>query len=359
MGNSGCCEDIGISFVYENFNNITKIILIKNEGAKKSKEIIIEDIKQKDQKFIDILNIIINNIEKIKDNKIIIIKIIKSFFTKTKIASKEEMNAYLNSIEQYMNNKYNIKAIAKISELFKLIYSKKNNIEKDGIKFIIENIKMALKETDIIENQQFDYFFEKINDIIFEKNEKNKDILLLKEAPKVIENEDREKNNNSQNKEYYTNFINYLILMNQDNNIEKKSKTYTPLINLYDFNYINTKNENGLTSQKSKSNSNFSKYTEKSKKQILKMKDEIKEYQKIISEMQKKYKDGENNKEITINYITNENKEFTLIINKNKEQSAEKLSTFFYQNPELNLNNIKIIKVNDKEIFNSDNLINI
>ena len=74
MGNCPNCFQTEISFEYQNDQNIINLFLIKTEFSDKIEEIILKDIKQKDQKFIDILNIIITNSEKINKNKIIVLK---------------------------------------------------------------------------------------------------------------------------------------------------------------------------------------------------------------------------------------------------------------------------------------------
>ena len=139
MGNCPICFQTEISFEYQNDQNIINLFLIKTEFSDKIKEIILKDIKQKDQKFIDILNIIITNSERINKNKIIVLKeTVESILSN--ISNKEKKNLNISSIDKYINNKYDFEAIIQISELFKLIYFKKDEIEKDEIKFFIKAI---------------------------------------------------------------------------------------------------------------------------------------------------------------------------------------------------------------------------
>jgi len=176
MGNCPNCfqTEIEISFEYQNDQNIINLFLIKTESSDKIEEIILTDIKQKDQKFIDILNKIITNSECIKKNKKIVLKeAVESILSN--ISNKEKKNLYISSIDKYIKNKYDFKAIIQISELFKLIYLKKDEIEKDEIKFFIKVINLALKETDILDEPSFQYFFEKINEIFFGKNGKEQE----------------------------------------------------------------------------------------------------------------------------------------------------------------------------------------
>ena len=99
------------------------------------------------------------------------------------ISNKECIKLYLTSIDKYINNKYDNEAIVTISEMFKFIYSKKKEIERDDIKYLIKTINIALTGSEILDEQLFQYFFEKINKIFFDDNDNendNKKILNLK-----------------------------------------------------------------------------------------------------------------------------------------------------------------------------------
>ena len=106
-----------------------------------------------------------------------------------------------------------------------------------------------------------------------------------------------------------------------------------------------------MSSQKSKSKSNFSKYTEDSKKQILKMEGKINQYIKIIEEMK-------NKNEIEIIVTNNENKDYHIKMKLNKEEGIDKImENLSGQYPELkNYINIKKLKVNDNVININESL---
>ena len=307
MGNWPNCFQTEISFEYQNDQNIINLFLIKTEFSDKIEEIILKDIKQKDQKFIDILNIIITNSEKINKNKIIVLKeTVESILSN--ISNKEKKNLNISSIDKYIKNKYDFKAIIQISELFKLIYLKKDEIETDEIKFFIKVINLALKGTNILDEPSFQYFFEIINEIFFGKNGKeqenqnsnnnqkkeemeknnnskikNIEIIPKKENQNILIDDEYNKSNESKNEEKNKNKNNNLI---EENNfkfmnyeIQKINSDFTPYLKK-EFEQIFIDKtlkdvENAMSSQKSKSKSNFSNYSEDSKKQILKMKDEI------------------------------------------------------------------------------------
>jgi len=113
--------------------------------------------------------------------------------------------------------------------------------------------------------------------------------------------------------------------------------------------------ENALSSQKSKSKSNFSNYSEDSKKQILKMKDEINQYKKKIEELEyknKNYENEYNKNEIEIIFTNNENKDYPIKMNVNKEEDINKIIEYLLdKHPELKKHkDIKKIKVNGNDI---------
>ena len=191
----------------------------------------------------------------------------------------------------------------------------------------------------------------KINIEIIPKKE-NQNILIDDESNKLNEYKNEEKNkNNNLIEENNIKFMNY--------EIRKINSDFTPYLKK-EFEQIFIDKtlkdvENAMSSQKSKSKSNFSKYSEDSKKQILKMKDEISQYKKEIEEMKYKYKDyeNENNKnEIEIIFTNNENKDYPIKIKVNKEEDIDKIIEYLKdKHPELKEHkDIKKIKVNGNDI---------
>ena len=188
MGNCPKCdEQMELSFNYEDKDNVINFTLIKTENSNISQNIILDNIKNKDLKFLEILNKIIKNIEKIKESKIIVLKeAIESILLN--ILSKEDINLYLTSIDKYIKNKYDNEAIVKISEMFKLIYSKKKEIKRDDIKYLIKSINIALTGTEILNELLFKYFFEKMNTIFYDDIEKDENKKSEKERIEIINN---------------------------------------------------------------------------------------------------------------------------------------------------------------------------
>ena len=183
MGNCPkCCQELDLSFHYENIDNDIKFVLYRTSIDNRRQDILYDKIEDKDPKFLAILNKIIKNIRKIKKSKIITLKeAVESILSN--ISNKECIKLYLTSIDKYINNKYDNEAIVTISEMFKFIYSKKKEIERDDIKYLIKTINIALTGSEILDEQLFQYFFEKINKIFFDDNDNendNKKILNLK-----------------------------------------------------------------------------------------------------------------------------------------------------------------------------------
>ena len=341
MGNCPKCdqEQPELYFNYENRNNVINFVLIKTENNNKCQAIILDNIKQEDQdsQFQTILNLIINNIEKIKESKIIALKeAIDS--TLSNISNTQSINLYLTYIDKYIKNKFDYEAIAKISEIFKLIYSKKEKIKNDDIEFLIKNINNALKGSGILNEQLFKYFFDKINKLFFGDKEEVKKI-EPKEINKKLKEEEKELPINN-------------LITNEPKKTENEEKIVINgereenIISIKSNNSINNEEvDKYITSEKSKSISNYSKYTEDSKKQILKMKEYIKTLKKKIS-------DYENEKDKNEIIFSNDNQNYSIKIKKNQEESIDKIiDQVLKDNPELKqLKYIIKTKVDDKEI---------
>ena len=337
MGNypDCCCQISEINLEYEKNQNDNINIVVNLTGKFKDK--IFQDIGEKDEFFISLVNKIIQKFDKIEENKIITLKeAIKNILEN--ISNEKDKNIYMNSMDNYIKNNYDIKSIVKISEILKLMYSNKDKIE-DDIKYFIKTLNLALKGTDIFDQNSFKYFFEKINGIFFGKKEDLK-----------MDNNPQKNIINDQN----------ILIDFEDKNRKKMIKSLTPLIKGYE-NILNSKDIENIfiiPSEKSKSDSNFSRYTKNSQKQILKMKDEIKQYKETIEKMKKNcYENGKNTNEIEITFTNNKNEDYQFKIKANEEEGIDTIfDKFLSQYPELKNHKdvIKKIKVNGRQIYFDD-----
>ena len=351
MGNCpiGCNNSI-ISFEYENEDNKTDIILTENSLNQKAKKDKILENVEKDEKILDILNKLIYNIRDIEDDEIIALKVaLKPILSKT----YEKHEKYLKFFEGIKKESLNYEKILKIAEIFKNIYSKKNELAEKDIQYFIESINKALNQNNIIERQLLEYLVGKLNKIFLDKS--------LNESESIKLNNDL--NNNNNNEESSNEIFNFKNI---------KDKSFNKLNGKGEFERIlsdeaiNIKDvEKALSLQKNKA-SNFSNYSKNSQNQILKMKDEIngyknenQKYKERIAFLENKLKEKEK-KIIKISYIDNDNgkEEISFQIDSNNEGDVTKaIEEFLKNNIELiRRKGIKKIKINNTE-QNLDELI--
>ena len=127
MGNCElCCKQIDIDFIYEK-NSI--IIIKREENQENKKETIFENVENINnlQNLIEIIKIIYYNIDRVKIEDISFFKItIKTVLSE--ILKKEEVKSYLKYIDNIIKDKTEIKNIVKFFDIFKIIYSKRNEL---------------------------------------------------------------------------------------------------------------------------------------------------------------------------------------------------------------------------------------
>ena len=341
MGNSPvCCDEPEIYFEYRTESGKINLYLMHKNNNKLDEKKFMENIEKKDDKFLSSINRIIQKKEEIKNDKITFLKeALRSILSN--ILNEGEVTVYLSHIEKYKNLFFNIDNFIKICELFKLIYSKKKEIDKEDIKYFIKSIKTVLNEPKILEDEFFEYFFEKLDEIFLDNN---------KNSQNYPEKEDKkEKNIKEEDKKEEEN----ISLLNKENFISK-TNSQTHLKKNGEFEkMINSKFilniEKGLDS-KSKS-SNFSKYSKNSQHQIKKMEDKIQEYEKIIGKYKEELNEKEKNK-IKIIYFDDQDKEHSIEINPSQEDQIQNIIDYFLKNNKefIRDKGITKIKINNKEI---------
>ena len=120
-----------------------------------------EDINR----LIKIINNILENYGKINDLntfKISIKTLLKNFL------NEGEINYYSNIIEESKNN-YNFDNIKNLISLFKLIYTNKNKINYEQIKFFCDTISEILKSEKILNltNNDINFLIQKMEEILY------------------------------------------------------------------------------------------------------------------------------------------------------------------------------------------------
>ena len=339
MGNSSlCCDEPEIYFEYRTESGKINLYLMHKNNNKLDEKKFMEDIEKKDDKFLSSINRIIQKKEEIKNDKITFLKeALRPILSN--ILNEGEVTVYLSHIEKYKNLFFNIDNFIKICELFKIIYSKKKEIDKEDIKYFIKSIKTVLNEPKILEDEFFEYFLEKLDEIFLDNNENSQNNQEKEDKKEKNIKEDKKKEEENSFLLSEENFGNkwksYPIQLIKDGEFEVNNK-FTP----------NT--ENRLDS-KSKS-SNFSKYS-KNSQQIKKLEEENKEYKEQI----KKYKEELNKKEknkIKIIYFDDQDKEHSIEINSNQEEQMQNIIDYFLKNNKefIRDKGIKKIKINNKEI---------
>ena len=151
--------------------DITLIQLYSNNGCvhQKEEKIInkIENIEGIIQ-FIDLINKILNNINKFTIENISDIKNIFNNFLSEFLTEKELM-FYLSNINNIIQNNLDIKAIKECSKLFQLIYNRRHEINIEDINYFIKSIYYILKK----ENNEIEFFKVKLKEIFLKEYELN------------------------------------------------------------------------------------------------------------------------------------------------------------------------------------------
>ena len=136
MGNNqpDCCCFVPTSISFEYDTKLkpietTNLILIE-EGRKDKSEIILNNIKSKDEKILHSLNRIKDQIGNLDDNKLIALKECLKYII-SKITNKEKMKYYKDIIDKFSKNSFNLKNIKNFCDIFICIYEEKKVINKD------------------------------------------------------------------------------------------------------------------------------------------------------------------------------------------------------------------------------------
>jgi hypothetical protein len=263
-----------INFEYKKTNEKIYLYLI---GRGNSSEIILKDIKEEDAKFIHILNEIKNQFGKINEKKLIALKeslkaIIPQIYEK-----KIEIENYKELIDKSTINNLDFKRVNYFCDIFISFYKKKKEINGNYIICFMVNLENALKETDILNKEEFEYFFNKLKEILSNKSN------------------DEEKNNNINMEEKSSE---QALISDDEQNSEreidvKKIKNSIKSAPLLPSKYEYFKNLDLQSKKQNKSNVSHSENSEKYEKKIsfLEMQNKIKDKRIIeLEEEIKKYK---------------------------------------------------------------------
>ena len=220
---------------------------IFNPGACKDGHYGILDIK-KDKNIKDNINIIKISIKRIT----------------SKILKEEEINSYLQSIDNVVKNKYNLDGILEIKKLLVFIYSNKEKINKNQKIYFIESLTSLLNETKKLRQEEIIICNENLKQIFLETNI---DIINIENKDK--DNKEKSDKNSMNNCASATNIDNFsyqnndlskkLINKNNNNNISNNMK-------FSNKDEISDKNENSINkieslNSNSDKNQNIDKYS--------------------------------------------------------------------------------------------------
>ena len=343
----GCCLAKNISY---NFNIINSNIICTSytDGYIRNDIKILEGIKNEKviEELISLINIIVKNIlilncrkQKflINELKLIFRKLFETFLSKNEISKKLEV------IELFVKNGNN-DSLLSLFDLFKLIYSKKEEIKEEKLRIFIYNIKFVLETNEILKEDNINKFGNELNKIFFEDDDTNKYLNL--------ENEDiltSDENIEEKSKEEFINEEKVLIKhINSEKNKEEKQKE-KPIDGEKDISeHLNIEKEDNLIFDKniedkskekfleelekmsSSSLQSFCTYSKSSQNQIIKLEEKIRE----LEEEKKKRKNikkrflklkifYKNEQKYSLDIDVNENDKFSVIIDELYEKYPE------------------------------------
>ena len=293
----GCCLVKNISY---KFNIINSNIIctsyandyIRNdikifEGIKKEKDI--EDL-------ISLVNIIVNNIlisncrkQKIliKELKIIFRRLFETFL------SKNEISTNLEVIELFIKNGNN-DSLLNLIGIFKLIYSKKEEIKEEKLRNFICNIKFVFETNEILKEDNINKFENELNKIFFEENDLNKYLNL--ESDNILTSD--EKIEERQKLKFIDEEKILNKHLNNEENIKEKPKEKLIVGDKDISEYLNIENESNIIFEQNiedhskekfyedlekiscSSSKSFSSYSKNSQNKIIKLEEKIKELEK-------------------------------------------------------------------------------
>lgn len=317
MGNCKCDEITSIELKYYNRD----IILEKESKEGINKITIITNIEDSNENknFFNLINKIYINLDHFSNqNKSSIKMAIKKIIEKD--CNKNDINNYLNSIENISKNKNDLTEIQNLINLFKFIYENKDKFDLNKIRYFIDTINYLLEETNILNEQELasfvDYLYKLFQIISKENNFQNQINKEVKEGKNISK-----------------------IQTNVETENNKKDKEDKELVSNFDNSFV--KNLERKESKQSKS-SVFSTYSKESQHQILKMEKEMEKNQLIMRSYM-----GQKNINI-IFYNEKENKEYPLMIPNNEKKFG---TIYTYENNEIKLEDKIDFEENDKIIF--------
>ena len=214
----GCCNNSIIGLYLESENEISQKYTVKlvkvievNGFTSNQKEILIKNINKnmKIQEFISLINKIYDNYNILSYENLNCLKSnIKSILTE--FLSGEESDNYLINFYKIKKDRHNIRAIKEIFNLFKLVFEKRNKINKASIIFFIKSIINSLKIDQVLSGKDVEDFEEQLNNIYLNNNEiikiEKTKINIINDRNKS--NEDNITNINELNKSFRSNFSN-------------------------------------------------------------------------------------------------------------------------------------------------------
>jgi len=228
----GCCESRIIDLYLELEKEISQKYTVKlvkvievNGFVNNQKEILIKNINNnmKNQEFISLINIIYEKFKKLSNENLNCLKRdIKIILTE--FLTEEESNNYLINFYKIKKDKYNIRAVKEIFHLFKLLFEKRNRIDKASIIFFIKSITNSFKIDQILSGKEVENFEEQLYNIYLDydeinKIEKNK-INFFSARNKSIEHSITN-NNEMNNKSFRSNLTNSNIDSFSENSKDK------------------------------------------------------------------------------------------------------------------------------------------
>lgn len=328
MGNCPKCDNtISIEITYEN-NEVIILNEVKNERFPIIKNI---EGNSQNRKFINLIDFIYQKIPNISDENISIIKSTIKYILQSIVDNKKSINNYLKEIDDFIKDIYDIEKLKSFINLFIFIYLNKDKIENNKKIYFIESINNVLKETKamILENIQF--FINYLENIFQINNVENahedqENIIENKREEQDIENipKDQVNDNNILEEESKTKIEKKMTYNETETNFGKKEDDFNPnsLIICNDSRYL-------IREESKSSSSNFSKYSENSKHQVLKLEEEKKERDNLIKLLL-----SGNLKEI-IFYDEKEKKGYPLKIPNEEIQFETIIKLFFINYPDL------------------------
>ena len=209
------------------------------------------------------------------------------------------INNYLNSIDKIIKNKYDLEEIKNCKSLFELIYSNKDDIGESQISSFISAIRIILESSEKFDENEINILCSALNNIFFkDKKDANININLVEDEnlQKLETREETKKGKNEEEKEEEK----VEEIKENEKEDQQSEKDSSKLKNtISDF--------EGILKHKN-SDSNFSKYSESSKNQIVKLEDAISQYkidkkkdEETIRQLMEKIKILEKNNKNEIN----------------------------------------------------------